>query len=224
MFAGKPTTGLAEAEAGLGSADSHELAAQVEAASPIDPARGRGRPRVETYADPRDGAHKLHYTHDAMIDLILQNPAVSQKELAGCFGYTAAWVGRVISSDSFQERLAKRKSDLVDPGLMASLEERLRNIAFKSADIIQQKLEQGNVAVALKGLELSAKALAFGARPHKWGAVVMHPQVNVQVNNQPQPSAAIATTPLTPLPPRAEPTEFKVTSPALLALVEPSNG
>ena len=35
---------------------------------------------------------KLSYTHDAMIDHLVANPAISQGQLAGLFGFTQGWV------------------------------------------------------------------------------------------------------------------------------------
>ena len=72
---------------------------------------------------------KIGYSHDAMIDMILQDPTVSSSELASLFGYTPAWVSRILASDSFQSRLAQRKSALMDPIIARSLNDRLRAVA-----------------------------------------------------------------------------------------------
>lgn len=109
--------------------------------------------------------NRVHYTHDAMIDLMIANPIMSQGELAGYFGYTQAWVSRIINSDAFLARLALRKEDLVDPVLVATIEEKLRAVASKSLDVVLEKLTlSGNADLALKAAELSTKALGFGAR------------------------------------------------------------
>lgn len=108
---------------------------------------------------------KVSYTHDAMIDLILANPAVSQISLAEHFGVSKQWVSRLLCSDAFQARLAVRKADLVDPTIMMGIEEKMKAVAHKSLDIIFDKLDQTkSVDMAMKSLTIAQKALGLGAR------------------------------------------------------------
>lgn len=108
---------------------------------------------------------RVKYSHDAMIDLLIANPEVKQGELAQQFGYTQAWVSRVMNSDAFLARLAQRKSDLVDPSIALTLDEKFRALANQSLDVIMDKLQvTKNPDTALKALELSSKALGYGAR------------------------------------------------------------
>lgn len=108
---------------------------------------------------------RVKYSHDAMIDLIIANPSISQNAIAKHFGYTASWVSRVFNSDAFQARLAARKADLVDPTLVLSIEENLRAIANRSSVILLEKLETTqNAEMAMKALDLTTRALGFGAR------------------------------------------------------------
>lgn len=105
------------------------------------------------------------YTHEAMIDLIIADPTIKQYELAQKFGYSAGWVNRVIGSDAFQAALAKRRDDISDPFLLASIEERFRGLAMQSIDVLVEKLEKTqNADIALKSLDVASKALGFGAR------------------------------------------------------------
>ncbi len=109
---------------------------------------------------------KVRYSHDAMIDMIVANPWVSQNHLAQVFGYTPAWVSLVMSSDAFKERLAARKAELVDPALVASIEERFRAMVTRSLEVLQEKLSAPASVVpdnlALRAVELGAKALGLG--------------------------------------------------------------
>lgn len=108
---------------------------------------------------------RVKYSHDAMIDMIIANPGVHQNALAKHFGYTAAWVSRIINSDAFQARLAVRKADIVDPSLVMSVEERLNTLADRSLTILHEKLElTQNPDMALKAADLSLRALGYGAR------------------------------------------------------------
>ena len=117
---------------------------------------------------------RVKYSHDAMIDLLIANPAISQNEIAATFGYTVPWVSRIMNSDAFQARLALRKEELLDPVIVASIEEKFRALASKSLDVVLDKLSVTNSAeLGLKALEISAKALGYGARQQN---------LNVQTN------------------------------------------
>ena len=127
---------------------------------------------VRTQSAPLQGTQsaalaiaRVKYSHDAMIDLLIVNPEVKQGELAQQFGYTQAWVSRVMNSDAFLARLAQRKSDLVDPSIALTLDEKFRQLANLSMDVVIEKLTiTRNPDTALKALEQSSKALGYGAR------------------------------------------------------------
>lgn len=108
---------------------------------------------------------RVSYTHDAMCDLIIANPAISKGDLARHFGYTPVWVSRVLNSDAFQMRLSVRKADLSDPSLMLTIEEKLKVLVSESLDVLIEKLATTKATdVATKGLEIGVKALGYGAR------------------------------------------------------------
>lgn len=116
-------------------------------------------------ASAENAIARVKYSHDAMIDLILANPGVTQNALAAHFGYSVPWVSRVVNSSAFQARLAERKTELVDPTIVMNLEEKLEIMAHQSIDILTEKLATvKNPDMAFKALELSTKALGFGAR------------------------------------------------------------
>lgn len=115
---------------------------------------------------------RVRYSHQAMADAIIENPMIQQGQLATIFGYTPGWVSQVINSDGFQAYLETRKEELVDPMLRASIEERLKALMVKGIDVLQERLAvDPNTDVALKAVEIGARALGYGAR-----------QNNVQVN------------------------------------------
>jgi len=116
---------------------------------------------------------KIRYTHDAMIDLVIAEPSISQAEIAFKFGYTQAWVSQVFSADAFKARLAERRGELVDPSIVANVEERLEGLARQSIEVLSKSLEANpKPDVALKALEISTRSLGYGVKA---------PQV--QVNN-----------------------------------------
>lgn len=119
----------------------------------------------ETAKESGRGIQRVKYSHDAMIDLILQRPGISQNEVALYMGYSVGWVSSIMNSDSFQARLAERKTELIDPVIVKNTEERLEVLANQSIDIIQRKLQASeNPDLAVKALELTTKALGMGAR------------------------------------------------------------
>lgn len=115
---------------------------------------------------PSQPIAKLRYSHDAMIDMIVADPHVSQNQLAAAFGYSPSWVSTVMATDMFKAALAKRRDEIVDPVVKATLEERFRAMVTRSLEVLQEKLSQPTVAVpdnlALRAAELGAKALGLG--------------------------------------------------------------
>lgn len=112
--------------------------------------------------DSPKGIIRLTYTHEAMIDLILQEPTVTYEELSEIFGCTKRWISHVVSSDSFKARLAERKSALIDPQISRSLNERLRGVTVKAIDLISEKLssEDAGAAYALEALGVATSAMS----------------------------------------------------------------
>lgn len=108
---------------------------------------------------------KIRYTHDAMIDFIVANPMVRQREIAAFFGMTEAWISQVFSSDVFKMRLMKRREELVDPTIQATLEEGFEALCRQSIAIVREKLEANrNPDLAIEALKVASRASGFGAR------------------------------------------------------------
>lgn len=108
---------------------------------------------------------KATYTHDAMIDQLVANPMISQRELAAHFGYTEGWISQIVRSDVFREKIAARKAELADPIVLQSLERRFEALAMQSLEILQDSLQAKRAPdTAIKVLDLTARALGFGAK------------------------------------------------------------
>ena len=114
------------------------------------------------------GIAVVKYTHDAMIDMIIENPMISQNQLALRFGYTASWVSQIIASDAFQSRLAERRDKLVDPLIRTSVEENFKALVIRSQEILMEKLNGPSSTIpdqlALRTMELASRAAGYGAR------------------------------------------------------------
>jgi hypothetical protein len=126
----------------------------------------------------RNGIKTVKYSHDAMIDLIIQMPWVRQREIAVHFGISEPWISQVFRSDSFKKRLEDRKAELVDPLIVQSIQEGFETLIQQSQRVLQDRLTEAGPAadskLALAILSVSAKALGFGAREST---------VNVNQNN-----------------------------------------
>lgn len=114
----------------------------------------------------RGAIQKVSYTHDAMIDLIISDPWITQRRIADHFGYTEGWVCQVFAADAFQSRLAERKNELVDPAIKATVEERFKGLLLHSLEVLRRKLEQPTIEAetALKAVDIASKALGYGAK------------------------------------------------------------
>jgi len=136
-------------------------------------------------ASAANALERVRYTHDAMIDIVIAKPDVTQNTLAEYFGYSVGWISRIFCSDAFQARLAQRRGEIVTPGLLSTFEERLKLLATNSIELVLAKLEEkefdpvtgqmklsADIGTIFKALEISTKSLGYGAR-----------QTNVAIQN-----------------------------------------
>lgn len=110
------------------------------------------------------GIEKVRYSHIDMIDFIISNPGCTQNALAVRYGYTPAWISQVMSSDAWLSAMAARRSEVVDPVLVATVDERFRMLTNRSMDRLMEKLNAPQVSdqVVLRAVELGAKAMGIG--------------------------------------------------------------
>lgn len=135
---------------------------------PLDHQKYQGIAAAKGYAQEEFSGNRLQkvrYSHEAMIDVLITEPTITQNELAKRFGRSQGWISIVMGSDAFQGALAKRRDDIMNPEMVATLEERYRGLADQSLRVLSEKLSATqNTDLALKSLEISGKALGFGAR------------------------------------------------------------
>lgn len=124
--------------------------------------------QVRAYGPPPVGRTppKMRYSHEAMVDAIVANPAIQQNELAAIFGRTPSWVSTIIRCDAFQCMLAARKAELIDPELVLSHRERFNALTTRSLQVLQEKLSGPAASIpdnlVLRAVELGAKSLGIG--------------------------------------------------------------
>lgn len=138
-----------------------------------------GRPQLPPGQDyfhptPELPLQRIKWTHDLVIDVLVQNPHWTHRELAAHFGYTPSWVYTVTQSDAFQAKLAERRDEILDPRVKADIEARFRALASHSLDRLHEKLENPNASdnLVLRSVEVAAKALGLGARAPSTGPSV----------------------------------------------------
>ncbi len=121
--------------------------------------------KAEKVAVPVDPPEpQADYTHDAMIQLIIDNPTWSHRQYAAYFGHFPSWFASVLASEVFQQQLDLRRDEVADPSLTATLQERFTALTLRSMDVLQLKLDDPKAqdATILKALELGVKALGLG--------------------------------------------------------------
>jgi hypothetical protein len=63
---------------------------------------------------------------------MITDPTLTQRQLAAEFQVSENWLSTVVGSDAFQAALAKRRDDLLDPEVIASIEERFKGAVHLS--------------------------------------------------------------------------------------------
>lgn len=136
---------------------------------------------------PKQAVAKVNYSHDAMIDLIITDPGISQNTLAARFGYSASWVSQVMASDAFQSKLAERTKELVDPTIRQTVENRFKALVIRSLEIIAEKLNAPSNMIpdqlALRALELSSRAAGYGVRDPVVAPQEVHQHLHILQEN-----------------------------------------
>ena len=131
-------------------------AASVRQASQASPSNAVARQTLQ----------RARYSHQAMADMLLADPTISQNQIAAYFGRTPTWISIVINSDAFQSFYASRKAELHDPELIATIRERFQALTVRSLQVLQEKLTRPANEIpdnlVLKAVELGAKSLGLG--------------------------------------------------------------
>jgi hypothetical protein len=117
----------------------------------------------------RQAIAKVGYSHEAMADMILADPTISQDEIAARFGYTAPWISQIICSDAFKSLLARRRDKFVDPIVAASIKQQFEGLASRCLEVLRAHTKGPAESVppqlAMQALKVATTALGYGARP-----------------------------------------------------------
>lgn len=118
------------------------------------------------HAPDYDRQDRVQYSHDGMIQLMIDNPGWGHAKLAKHFGHTPGWFANVLAGDEFQMRLDLRRHEVLDPTLTATMEERFRGLTLQALTVMQKLLDNPKVqdATVLKAAEIGIKALGLGMK------------------------------------------------------------
>lgn len=132
-------------------------------------------------APARKGIAKLRYSHEAMIDLIIQRPEIRQGELAIIFDRTPSWISIIMSTDLFKAKLAERREQLVDPEIRESWRVRAEGCMSRATEILEEKLDRPADQVpdqlALQTIKVMGANLGLGTRD----PIISQTQVHVHL-------------------------------------------
>src|SRR6266404_8541740 len=130
---------------------------------------------------------KLRYSHEAMIDLLITEPWISQNELADRFNMSASWISTIICSDLFQAKLAERRDQLVDPEIRMSLKTQFEGLLSRSMDILRTKLSAPPESVpdqlAVQVAKMAGQSLGLGAHETRVSVHETHVHLEELGNN-----------------------------------------
>ena len=143
-----------------------DMPAVPEKVVTLAPSIGLARVKPEGGLSMAPGA-ALRYSPALFVDLIINNPDNSSKQLGEIFGKPQSWVAQVLASANFQSALDPRRTEVLNPEYAMTLEERFRGLTIRSLNILQEKMEAGKVLpdmTVLKIAELGIKALGMGQK------------------------------------------------------------
>ena len=88
---------------------------------------------------------KLNNVHDVLLEYLVCNPQMSQREIAKELGYTEAWLSTIINSDLFQAQYRELCEERRQPALH-SIRDKMTRAAAAALDKIQERLDGGLVS------------------------------------------------------------------------------
>jgi hypothetical protein len=109
---------------------------------------------------------KHNYSHQRMVDLILERPDYSYAQLAAHFERPQSWLSSVLASEGFQQCLDPVRHQVADPRLSATLRERFQALAISTTNVLMNRMDNPDVGdfVLVKSSEIAIKALGMGQK------------------------------------------------------------
>jgi hypothetical protein len=109
---------------------------------------------------------KTQITHEMLADFMIANPRATRREIAAAFGWRSeASVSIIMNSDAFQAAYARRRAANVDPVMVASVEDRIKQLASRSAELLSEELEKSpSTKLVMEVFRESTRAGSYGVK------------------------------------------------------------
>ena len=107
-----------------------------------------------------------NFSPQKLIQLFIDHPNWSFREYAEATGHTVAWFCSYLASDDFQQKLDPFRSQIANPQITGTLDERFKALTLQALDTLQTKLSSAEVpdVTVVTAVGLGIKALGLGAK------------------------------------------------------------
>ena len=108
---------------------------------------------------------RVNHRHDAIILWLLSNPDRTLGDCAEYFGYTQAWLSRIIHSDMFQAAY-RAKAEELGEATVHTIKDKLTRLAAVTLDKSIERVEHGEVTERFLGetMKTTLAAMGYGAQ------------------------------------------------------------
>ena len=131
-----------------------------------------GRTIVEVPAKPADSpqtnlpalSERPKVNFEELVQWILAHPGATHAEIGQAYGRPAGWFSTVLVMAEFQAALDPFRSEITDPAIIATIDERLQALMLRSVDVLQAKLSVASPgdAPVLEAAKIGVRALGLG--------------------------------------------------------------
>lgn len=83
----------------------------------------------------------VNHTHDQIMNWLIANPELSNRQCAEYFGYSESWLSTLVHSDVFQAKFRERQ-DVVFGFVASEVKEKLTGLGNMVAEQLMEKLEK----------------------------------------------------------------------------------
>lgn len=110
---------------------------------------------------------KFRYWYDGIIDLLLVDPTLSQKDIAAKMGRHAVTIGMVMNCDMFRARYEQRRGSQ-SKALQEKINDRISGVAIKALELVEAKLDTRGSTASLPELvdvaDTALNRLGYGTK------------------------------------------------------------
>ncbi len=124
---------------------------------------------------------KMSHKHEEILNFLLLNPTMKMGEVAAIFGVTFPWLSTIVWSHAFQDQLARRKDQIFDSAVLASIDDKLVAASHVTLDAYLEKVPNLTADQLISANDKLLNRLGYGTKPAN-GSSVNIGEMNVQIN------------------------------------------